>query len=116
MSHTDRPAIAVVGAGPSGLFACQALLRAEPPIGRIDVYDRLPTPYGLLRYGVAPDHVGIKSVASRLATVFEDPRVRYFGLVEFGRVTQPEREQGEHEENAQREDGAAPLFHFAAAE
>ena len=76
MSHTDRPAIAVVGAGPSGLFACQALLRAEPPIGRIDVYDRLPTPYGLLRYGVAPDHVGIKSVASRLATVFEDPRVR----------------------------------------
>ncbi len=85
MSHTDRPAIAVVGAGPSGLFACQALLRAEPPIGRIDVYDRLPTPYGLLRYGVAPDHVGIKSVASRLATVFEDPRVRYLGVVEFGR-------------------------------
>lgn len=85
MSHTDRPAIAVVGAGPSGLFACQALLRAEPPIGRIDVYDRLPTPYGLLRYGVAPDHVGTKAVTRQFDRLFTRSGVRFLGNVEVGR-------------------------------
>jgi ferredoxin--NADP+ reductase len=81
--------VAIVGAGPSGIFAAQALL-AHPGIA-VDLYDRLPTPYGLLRYGVAPDHTSIKGVGDALAKVFESPAVRFMGLVEFGKdVTRKE--------------------------
>ena len=52
---------------------------------RVDIFDRLPTPFGLLRYGVAPDHTSIKAVATALARVFESPLVRFCGLVEFGK-------------------------------
>lgn len=84
--------IAIVGAGPSGLFAAQALLsQCSDPGLSIDVYDRLPTPYGLLRYGVAPDHTAIKRVAETLAKVFADRTVRFVGMVELGRdVTRAE--------------------------
>ena len=75
--------VAIVGAGPSGLFAAQHLTAGGDVA--VDVYDRLPTPYGLLRYGVAPDHTSIKSVATALARVFDNPLVRFLGLVEFGR-------------------------------
>lgn len=74
--------VAIVGAGPSGIFAAQALL-AHPGI-TVDLYDRLPTPYGLLRYGVAPDHTSIKGVGVALARVFDSPDIRFMGLVEFG--------------------------------
>jgi ferredoxin/flavodoxin---NADP+ reductase len=77
------PRVAIVGAGPSGLFAAAALV-AHPEV-RVDIFDRLPTPFGLLRYGVAPDHASIKAVAVTLARVFESERVRFLGLVEFGR-------------------------------
>ena len=84
-----RYRIAIVGAGPSGLFAAQHLT-AHGDVD-VDVFDRLPTPYGLLRYGVAPDHTSIKSVANALARVFESPAVRFLGLVDFGRdVTRDE--------------------------
>ncbi|MGJ3508517.1 FAD-dependent oxidoreductase [Enemella sp. A6] len=78
--------IAIVGAGPSGLFAAQALVAAEAPGLElsVDLIDRLPTPYGLLRYGVAPDHTSIKSVANALARTFESERVRFLGTVDFG--------------------------------
>src|SRR5450756_1992612 len=65
--------VAIVGAGPSGIFAAQALL-AHPGIA-VDLYDRLPSPYGLLRYGVAPDHTSIKGVGDALARVFESPDI-----------------------------------------
>jgi ferredoxin--NADP+ reductase len=77
--------VAIVGAGPSGLFAAAALLAQVGPELAIDIFDRLPTPFGLLRYGVAPDHASIKAVATTLARVFEAPRVRFLGLVELGR-------------------------------
>ncbi|HRW17968.1 MAG TPA: FAD-dependent oxidoreductase [Dermatophilaceae bacterium] len=77
--------IAIVGAGPSGLFAAQALTtQSEVPV-EVDLLDRLPTPYGLLRYGVAPDHTSIKSVANALAKTFDSPAVRFLGNVEMGR-------------------------------
>lgn len=76
--------IAVVGAGPSGLYAVQALLRSEQ-VDRVDVLESLPAPYGLLRYGVAPDHPKTKTVSRALARVFDDPRVRFFGNVHVGR-------------------------------
>ncbi len=82
----NRPRrVAVVGSGPSGLFAAQALLARAGFDLEIDIFDRLPTPFGLLRYGVAPDHASIKAIATVLARVFDDPRVRFFGLVELGR-------------------------------
>ena len=80
MTGADRPRrIAIVGAGPSGLFALQALAKADADL-RVDVYDRLPTPFGLLRYGVAPDHTSIKSVAENLGAVLDLPQVRFRGL------------------------------------
>jgi ferredoxin--NADP+ reductase len=83
---TDRPRrIAIVGAGPAGLFTAGALLAQGTRDLAIDIFDRLPTPFGLLRYGVAPDHASIKAVATTLARVFEAPRVRFLGLVELGR-------------------------------
>ncbi len=76
--------VAIVGAGPSGLFAADALLKARDDV-RVDVLDRLPTPYGLVRYGVAPDHEKIKSVTRAFEKTCRDPRLRYFGNVELGR-------------------------------
>lgn len=76
--------VAVVGAGPAGLYAVQALLASGPAI-HVDVFDRLPTPYGLVRYGVAPDNQKIKSVTRVLRTAFDDEsRVRFIGNVRFG--------------------------------
>lgn len=83
MPTVEPPRVAIVGAGPSGLFAAAALV-TEPDV-RVDIFDRLPTPFGLLRYGVAPDHASIKAVATTLARVFESERVRFLGLVELGR-------------------------------
>ncbi len=83
MPTHEPPRVAIVGAGPSGLFAAAALV-SDPDV-RVDIFDRLPTPFGLLRYGVAPDHASIKAVATTLARVFESDRVRFLGLVEFGR-------------------------------
>jgi ferredoxin/flavodoxin---NADP+ reductase len=81
--------VAIIGAGPSGIFAAQALLN-HPGI-QVDLYDRLPTPYGLLRYGVAPDHTSIKGMGVTLARVFDSPDVRFLGNVELGRdVTREE--------------------------
>jgi ferredoxin--NADP+ reductase len=77
------PRVAIVGAGPAGLFAAGLLARADADVA-IDILDRLPTPFGLLRYGVAPDHASIKAVAEKLADAFESPRVRFCGLVEIG--------------------------------
>lgn len=76
--------VAIVGAGPSGLFAAQALLAQEDIPVEVDIFDRLPTPFGLVRYGVAPDHASIKSIAQSLAKVFDANHLRFRGLVNFG--------------------------------
>ncbi|MET9960523.1 FAD-dependent oxidoreductase [Streptomyces sp. NPDC006326] len=77
--------VAVVGSGPSGVYAAQTLVQQrEVPGVRVDVLDRLPAPYGLVRYGVAPDHEKIKSLQGSLRTVLEDERIRFLGHVEVG--------------------------------
>ncbi|MDD5303589.1 MAG: FAD-dependent oxidoreductase [Elusimicrobia bacterium] len=83
---TDRPlTVAIIGAGPSGFYAAEALLKAPGLTVRVDIYDRLPTPFGLARGGVAPDHQKIKSVTAVYEKVAMDPRVRFFGNVMLGR-------------------------------
>ena len=75
---------AVVGSGPSGMYAADALLK-EVPGCRVDVFDRLPTPFGLIRFGVAPDHFKTKNTSRQFARTFELDEVRYLGNVDIGR-------------------------------
>ncbi|MGP3636482.1 FAD-dependent oxidoreductase, partial [Streptomyces sp. 24-1644] len=77
--------VAVIGSGPSGVYTAQALVQQSlVPDVRVHVLDRLPTPYGLVRYGVAPDHEKIKSLQNSLRAVLEDERITFVGHVEVG--------------------------------
>lgn len=76
--------IAIVGAGPAGCYVAQALLKAQPDLA-VDVMDKLPVPYGLLRYGVAADHQGTKNLSRQFSRVFERQGARFFGNVQIGR-------------------------------
>ena len=75
--------VAVVGSGPAGVYAAEALTRYAGDV-RVDVLDGLPTPFGLVRYGVAPDHPVTQSIAGTLAAVLEQPQVRFLGNVRVG--------------------------------
>jgi ferredoxin--NADP+ reductase len=76
--------VAIVGAGPAGFYAADGLLRGQPDL-RIDVIDRLPTPYGLVRAGVAPDHQGTKAVVRQFERLLAQPDLRFAGNIEVGR-------------------------------
>jgi len=81
----ERPlSVAIVGAGPSGFYAAGSLLAQKLFNVRVDMFDRLPTPFGLVRYGVAPDHQKIKSVTKVYDRTAADARFRFFGHVNFG--------------------------------
>jgi ferredoxin--NADP+ reductase len=69
--------VAVVGAGPAGLYTADELLK-HPEVAAVDVYDRLRTPYGLVRHGVAPDHASTKLVTRLFEAIERQPRFRYF--------------------------------------
>jgi ferredoxin--NADP+ reductase len=85
LATATRPLrVAVVGAGPAGLYAAEALLNKPDLTVTVDVLDRFPTPFGLVRDGVAPDHQSIKAVTRVLDRTLADPRVRLFGNVTFG--------------------------------
>ena len=78
--------LAIVGAGPAGIYAADILLKAERAFDvSIDLFEQLPAPYGLVRYGVAPDHPRIKGVITALREVLDRGDIRIFGNVEFGR-------------------------------
>lgn len=88
-SHPIR--VAIIGAGPAGFFAADALLRSKEHTVQVDMYDRLPTPFGLVRSGVAPDHQKIKAVTKQFDRVARRPEFRFFGNVTLGEhVTAPE--------------------------
>lgn len=76
--------VAIIGAGPAGFYAAEALLKQPGLVVSIDFLNRFPTPFGLVRQGVAPDHQSIKSVTRIYDKIAADPRVRYFGNVTFG--------------------------------
>ncbi|MFT4082620.1 MAG: FAD-dependent oxidoreductase [Nocardioides sp.] len=75
--------VAVIGAGPAGIYAADILTK-EHPGARVDVIDRLPAPYGLVRYGVAPDHPRIKEIIKALKRVLTREEIRFLGNVDFG--------------------------------
>ncbi|MFC4244266.1 FAD-dependent oxidoreductase [Gryllotalpicola reticulitermitis] len=77
--------LAIVGAGPAGIYAADILLKAERSFDvSIDLFDHLPAPYGLVRYGVAPDHPRIKGIITALRDVLDRGDIRIFGNVRFG--------------------------------
>lgn len=77
--------VAIIGSGPSGFYAAEYLLKSSGLPVYVDMFDRLPTPYGLVRGGVAPDHQKIKSVTKVYEKIAAHPNFRFFGNVEFGR-------------------------------
>jgi ferredoxin--NADP+ reductase len=77
--------VAVVGSGPAGFYAADALLKSEDPRVEVDMFERLPTPWGLVRLGVAPDHPKIKDVSKAFERIAARPGFRFFGNVEVGR-------------------------------
>lgn len=77
--------VAVVGAGPTGFYAIEQLTKQSNLAVEIDLFERLPTPFGLVRYGVAPDHQKIKSVTKVFDKLMSRPGVRFFGNVEYGK-------------------------------
>ena len=85
LGTTARPLrVAVVGAGPAGFYTTEALLRTDRPI-RVDVIDRLPTPYGLVRAGVAPDHQKLKAAIRVYEKIAQRPGFAFLGNVNVGR-------------------------------
>lgn len=75
--------VAVIGAGPAGIYAADILTK-EHEGAQVDVFDRLPAPYGLVRYGVAPDHPRIKEIIKALGRVMSNGAIRFFGNVDYG--------------------------------
>ncbi|UYN82796.1 MAG: FAD-dependent oxidoreductase [Microcella sp.] len=77
--------LAIVGAGPAGIYAADILLKHERPFDvSIDLFEQLPAPYGLVRYGVAPDHPRIKGIINALRDVLDSGDIRIFGNVRYG--------------------------------
>ena len=85
MSEAPRLRVAVVGSGPAGFYAAGQLLASEEPGVEVDLIDRLPTPWGLVRLGVAPDHPNIKAVSRAFERIAARPGFRFLGNVEVGR-------------------------------
>src|SRR5690349_3492263 len=83
---TEHPLrVAVIGAGPAGFYVAEHLLRRADLTIDVDLFDRLPTPYGLVRAGVAPDHQKIKAVTATFDKIAAHPRFRFYGGVELGK-------------------------------
>ena len=89
MSGPRHLRVAVVGSGPAGFYTADALLKSEDPPVAVDVLDRLPTPWGLVRLGVAPDHENIKAVSRAFERTAARPGFRFFGNVDVGNAVTP---------------------------
>ena len=85
---TRQLRVAVVGAGPAGIYASDILTKADLPEPfdsvSVDILDHDPTPFGLIRYGVAPDHPRIKEIIKALYRVMGNPSIRFYGNVDYG--------------------------------
>jgi ferredoxin--NADP+ reductase len=89
LGSAERPLrVAIIGSGPSGFYAADPLLKSSEVICTVDMYDRLPTPYGLVRGGVAPDHPKIRTVTRVYEKICDHERFRFLGNVKVGRDIQ----------------------------
>ena len=95
----ERPLrVAIIGSGPAGFYAAEHLFKKGELHVEVDMFDRLPTPFGLVRFGVAPDHQKIKSVTRVFDRIAQNERFRFYGNVEIGRdVTLDELKQRYHQ-------------------
>lgn len=84
-TETNPLRVAIIGAGPSGFYAADHLLKQKDVVVSVDMFDKLPTPFGLVRFGVAPDHAKIKGVTKIYDGIAANKRFRFFGNVEFGK-------------------------------
>ncbi|HEX2237095.1 MAG TPA: FAD-dependent oxidoreductase, partial [Gammaproteobacteria bacterium] len=87
--------VAVIGSGPSGFYATEALLKSGL-VTRVDMFERLPAPYGLVRNGVAPDHPKLKEAILVYAKIAEHPRFNFLGNVTVGRDVSVEELRASH--------------------
>src|SRR5262245_22131864 len=86
LGSPERPLrVAIVGSGPAGFFATDALLKAKELKVEVDLFDRMPVPFGLVRFGVAPDHQNIKSAIRTFEKTAKLPGFRFLGNVNAGR-------------------------------
>ena len=76
--------VAVVGSGPAGIYASDLLVKSDLDV-QIDLFEKMPTPFGLIRYGVAPDHPRIKGIVQSLHNVMEKEEIRFLGNIEVGK-------------------------------
>src|SRR5215471_16594620 len=83
MPAACRYRVAIIGSGPSGFYAAEALLRSGRPVS-VDMFERLPVPYGLVRFGVAPDHPKLKQVIKVFDRIARMDNFRFFGAIEIG--------------------------------
>src|SRR5436853_4451891 len=96
MTPEETLRVAIVGAGPAGFYAAGHLLAADRPV-QVDMFDKLPTPFGLVRAGVAPDHPKIKSVIRVYEKTAARDGFQFFGNVEIGKhISISELEQRYH--------------------
>lgn len=90
--------VAIFGSGPAAFYAAEHLFKQKDLVIEVDMFDRLPTPFGLVRGGVAPDHLKIKQVTKVFDGIAANPRFRFFGNVEFGKdVTLAELKEHYHQ-------------------
>src|SRR5680860_684401 len=75
--------IAIVGSGPAGIYAADTLVKSGVDVS-VDIFERNPVPFGLIRYGVAPDHPRIKEIVKALKRVLESESIRFLGNVTYG--------------------------------
>ena len=81
---SSDPKVCVVGSGPAGFYVTQHLIKQGGPNLTVDIFERLPVPFGLVRYGVAPDHPDVKNVDHTFTKVARHDRVRFVGNVAVG--------------------------------
>lgn len=83
MSSSRPLRVAVIGAGPAGIYASDLLIKSGIEV-EVDLFERMPAPFGLIRYGVAPDHPRIKGIVNSLHAVMEKPQLRFLGNIDIG--------------------------------
>src|SRR6266853_3520576 len=94
-SSSSPLCVAIVGSGPSGFYAAEALFKASLNI-HVDMLERLPVPFGLVRYGVAPDHPKLRQPAQVFDKIAQTPGFRFFGNVTVGQDISVEQLRSTH--------------------